>query len=230
MVSENEEGDALRNKQSLIGGLIILLALLFIGGRIYQAHQNAGHKTKGIDNVAKVRQKQTNQGKRTIVVFFSRAGQNYPDSGLKIGYTNQIANLITQKTGAQQYQIVPQKAYPHNYQATVKRATREQDENARPQIKNKLPDFKKYDTVFLGYPIWDAHLPMIMHTFMEAAQLNGKTIIPFSTNAGSGWSDSLTMLRKQYPQATFKKGLSIPGTDVENSHSKIEKWLVNLGY
>lgn len=125
---------------------------------------------------------------------------------------------------------MPQKTYPHNYQATVKRATREQDDNARPQIKNKLPDFKKYDTIFIGYPIWDAHLPMIMHTFIESARLNGKTIIPFSTNAGSGWSDSVTMLRKQYPQATFKTGFSILGVDVKQSHAKIEKWLDNLGY
>ncbi len=71
---------------------------------------------------------------------------------------------------------------------------------------------------------------MIMHTFMESAKLNGKTIIPFSTNAGSGWSDSLTMLKKAYPQATFKRGLSVPGAEVSKSHTKIEQWLDGLGY
>jgi len=165
-----------------------------------------------------------------LVVVFSRAGQNYPNVELKTGYTQQIANLISQQTGAKQYVITPVKAYPRSYQVTVKRATTEQNNNARPKIKGKLPDFTKYDTIFIGYPIWDAHLPMIMHTFMEAAELNGKTIIPFSTNAGSGWSDSREMLKNKYPQATFKQGLSIPGADVATSHDKIKKWLTKLGY
>lgn len=219
----------LKNKKSVIAGLIVLAALIFIGVRVYQL-QNDHNQTDRVNKVAQHSRKQTSQANRTIVVFFSRAGQNYPNRDLKVGDTNQIANLITQQTGAKQYRIVPKQAYPYNYQATVKRATREQNENARPKIKNKLPNFKKYDTIFLGYPIWDAHLPMILHTFMASAQLNGKIIIPFSTNAGSGWSDSLTMLRKQYPQVTFKKGLSIQGSDVKYSHAKIEKWLNRLGY
>lgn len=99
----------MKDKKNLVAVLIILLALLFIGVRIYQVHQYTRHKTNSL-TVSKARQQPANRNKRTIVVFFSRAEQNYPDSDLKIGYTNQIANLITQKTGGQ---TIPDRA-PEN--------------------------------------------------------------------------------------------------------------------
>ncbi|MCT4456207.1 flavodoxin [Lactiplantibacillus paraplantarum] len=196
--------------------------------RVKKATTTNGTSVQETSKAVKRQSPQTK--KRTLIVYFSRAGQNYPDVNLKVGYTAQIANIIAKRTGADKYEIVPANAYPKNYHATVERATREQNENARPKIKKALPNMKKYDTIFLGYPIWDAQMPMIMHTFMEAENMNGKTIIPFSTNSGSAWANSLTTIRKQYPKATLRKGFEVPGAEVKDSHAQINSWLKKLRY
>ena len=40
-------------------------------------------------------------------------------------------------------------------------AQQEQQQNARPAIKNEIPNFSQYDTVYVGYPIWLAYHNLI---------------------------------------------------------------------
>ncbi|MCF6166683.1 NAD(P)H-dependent oxidoreductase [Furfurilactobacillus rossiae] len=168
--------------------------------------------------------------KRILIVTFSRVGTNYPDVTLKVGHTQHIANQIAQVTHGRQFSIQADDMYPKNYQATVDRAEREQDRNARPEIKGPLPDMANYDVIFLGYPIWWNEIPMPVRTFMDEENLNGKVIIPFSTNAGSGWGDSLSQLRQKYPHATLRGGYEVEGTRVNHSTHAINKWLHELGF
>ena len=60
------------------------------------------------------------------------------------------------------------------------------DPAARPAIAGELPEMDKYDTVFLGFPIWWYVEPRIVDTFMEACDVAGKAFIPFATSGGSG--------------------------------------------
>lgn len=58
--------------------------------------------------------------------------------------------------------------------------------------------------VFLGFPIWWGIPPKIMRTFAERYDWNGKTIVPFCTNGGSGFSsEGLTELTEG---AEWKEG------------------------
>ncbi|MFC6316429.1 flavodoxin [Lapidilactobacillus achengensis] len=172
----------------------------------------------------------THNSERVLIIYYSRSGTNYPDVTLKHGHTWQIAQEIAQVTGGTRYQIQTAQAYPKNYQATVDQAEQEQQDNARPRLKGKLPDVTQYETIFLGYPIWWSDLPMPVRTLMDQIDLNDKVVIPFSTNAGSGWGDSLTTLKRQYPQAKFRKGFEIEGADVDHAHKQIRRWLRDLGY
>lgn len=170
------------------------------------------------------------KNERILIVYFSRTGTNYPDVTLKQGHTRRVANEIEKVTGGTMYEIVPAVPYPKNYQATVDQAQNEQDRNARPKIKDSLPNVDQYDTIFFGYPIWWGELPMIVRTFMDNVNLNGKTIIPFSTNEGSGWGNSLTTISHQYPRATVRKGFSIQGQKADTAQHQIDTWLRGLGY
>lgn len=172
----------------------------------------------------------TNGHKRILIVYFSRQGTNYPDVTLKVGHTARIARYIAKQVKADQFEITPVKAYPKNYQATVDQAEKEQSKNARPAIKTPIPDMSKYDTIFIGYPIWWNELPMLVRTFMDQAHLNGKTIIPFSTNEGSGWGNTLTQLQHQYPRAHLVKGFSVEGEQATGSQKRVERWLNRIGY
>jgi len=70
----------------------------------------------------------------------------------------------------------------------------------------------------------------LVRTFMDSVDLNHKNIIPFSTNAGSGWGDSVSILKKTYPNAHFLNGFSTEGTNAESSKNKVDRWLQKIGY
>lgn len=117
---------------------------------------------------------------------------------------------------------------------TARVAQREQDSNARPAIKNALPDVKKYDTIFIGSPILWGEYPMIVRTFIDNEKLNGKTVIPFTTSECSGLGNTAEILRKAYPKAKVITGFSAEGNDVKNNPQAVQKlvnsWLKRLGY
>lgn len=62
-----------------------------------------------------------------------------------------------------------------------------------PALKNKMPNFLDYDTVFIGYPIWWGVSAWPLSSFVMAADLNGASVIPFCTSMSSplGRSDAL---------------------------------------
>lgn len=172
--------------------------------------------------------------KKVLVVYFSRTRGVY-GGPLKTGNTARVANFIKQRTNADTYEIVPARPYPSSYDKTTKVAQREQRRNARPAIKGKLPDVKKYDTVFIGAPIWWGEYPMVVRTFLDKeSDLNGKTLIPFTTSEGSGLGNTSSQLKKQFSNAKVRKGFTVRGNTVKNNPNKVKKqvnaWLKGLGY
>jgi flavodoxin len=172
--------------------------------------------------------------KKVLVVYFSRT-KGIDGGNLKRGNTAQVADFIKQKTDADIYEIIPQKSYPNSYKQTEKVAQQEQNKNARPAIKGKLPDVSKYDTVFIGSPIWWGEYPMVVRTFLDKESgLNGKTLIPFTTSEGSGLGNTSQVLKKQFPKAKVRRGFTVQGNTVKNNpgrvRSQVNSWLNGLGY
>ena len=85
------------------------------------------------------------------------------------------------------------------------------DPACRPALAGDVPDMGRYDTVFLGFPIWWYVEPRIVDTFVEACDLTGKTVIPFATSGGSGVEGAVRDLEKAYPQARWKRGKLLNG-------------------
>lgn len=83
----------------------------------------------------------------------------------------------------------------------VKQAEQEQNDNARPAIKNQISNISQYDTIYVGYPIWYSDMPQIVYTFFDTYDLSGKEVIPFCTHAGSGLSGTVGRIRNQEPDA-----------------------------
>lgn len=235
----------MKRKWILILGMLVVLVGVFsldiaksrprpVATTIQSSQPVASRATRTSEQVSSSKkatsQQKTHNSGRVLIIYYSRSGTNYPDVTLKHGHTWQIAREIAQVTGGTRYQIQTAQAYPKNYQATVDQAEQEQQDNARPRLKGILPDVTQYETIFLGYPIWWSDLPMPVRTLMDQIDLNDKVVIPFSTNAGSGWGDSLATLKKQYPQAKFQKGFEIEGAEVDQAHKQIRRWLRDLGY
>ena len=171
-----------------------------------------------------------------LVVYFSRTGEQYNVGVIDEGNTAIVAKMIAEETGADLYEILPlEDYYPYTYRELTDVAKKEQNKNARPAIKNAVPDLSGYQTIYIGAPVWWGDWPMILYTFFEenAEALKGKTLVPFSTHEGSGPSGFDKKLAKACPDSTIGKGLAIAGRDAQNDRDrvrqKVRDWLKDLG-
>ena len=167
---------------------------------------------------------ETGSGSKSIVVYFSRTGEQYCVGVIEKGNTAIVADMIVEQTGADNFEILPKSDnYPMTYKELTDVAKEEQNQNARPEIKDTVQDFDKYDTIYLGYPIWWGDLPMICYTFLESYDFSGKTIIPFCTHAGSGNAGTQSKIQAAVPNATVKEVLAISGADTQNNQESVKK-------
>ena len=170
------------------------------------------------------------QNKKALVVFFSHAGDNYAVGNIEVGNTKIVADYITELTGAEQFEIVTHKYDGMAYTPLINLAKEEANNGELPPYEGEVPDLSQYDTVFIGGPIWWGTYPQGMFTFFKENDLNGKTLIPFTTHEGSGLASTVEDVKAAYPDANVTKGFAIYGHEVRTGKAKVEKWLKGLGY
>ena len=122
------------------------------------------------------------------------------------GVTARVAKEIAAATGAELHEIRPAQPYTRADLDWTNKNSRSSVEMNDPAFAEPAPDMGKYDTVFLGFPIWWYVEPRIVDTFLDGCDLTGKTLIPFATSGGSGVEGAVRNLEKAYPQARWKGG------------------------
>ena len=163
-----------------------------------------------------------------LVIYFSRSGENYFGGVLKNiekGNTEVIAEYIQEFTSADLFKVEPAIEYPEEYMKCIDVAKKEQQDDARPELKESLSDISSYDTVYIGFPNWWGTLPMPMWTQLEQLDFEGKVVKPFVTHEGSGFGTSRKDLAKLCAGADIKKGLSIPGAEVYDVKDTVRIWI-----
>lgn len=181
-------------------------------------------------NTSKKEENNMEKKGKVLIVFFSHAGENYGVGNIKVGNTKLVADEIQKVTGGDEFEIVAEKNYDMPYDALTKLAKEESEKGEKPSFKGEIKNIDDYDTVFIGGPIWWGTYPRVMFTFFDKYDLNGKTIIPFTTHEGSGLGSVVEDLKTIYPKATFKEAFSIYGHETRKDLSKVYKWLKKLNY
>lgn len=145
---------------------------------------------------------------KKLVVYFSASG-----------VTAKAAKELAKAAGADLAEIEPETAYTTadlDWTNKQSRSTLEMtDESSRPAMKNKI-DCTGYDTVYIGFPIWWGVCPRIVNTFIESADLSGKTIGIFATSGGSGIGHAVEALKKTYPDLNIAGYKLLKGTVTED--------------
>lgn len=182
-------------------------------------------------------------GGKTLIAYFS-VPENVDTSGVDavagasivvkdgevLGNTEYVAKLIQETVGGDLFRIETVEEYPLDHEPLVDQAADEQDENARPALKAQIEDPDQYDTIILGYPNWWADLPQPLYTFLEAYDFSGKTIIPFVTHGGSGFSGTQGTIAELQPGAVVSdQTLSLSRNDVAEAQEEIRQWAEGLG-
>lgn len=152
-----------------------------------------------------------------------------PWNGALTGNTGVVADMIAQATGADLFSIRTVEQYPDTYDATLDQGQQEQSDGARPELATHLENLDSYDTIFLGFPNWWGDMPMAVYSFLDEVDLSGKTVIPFVTSGGSGFSNTISTIQQMEPQATVQEGLSISGSSATGAQQQVESWLSELG-
>ena len=168
---------------------------------------------------------------KTLVVFFSHAGDNYAVGNIEVGNTKIFADYISELTGADQFEIVTHKYDGMAYTPLINLAQEEANNGELPEYEGDV-DLSQYDTVFIGGPVWWGTYPQVMFTFFKKHEgdLQGKTVIPFTTHEGSGLANCVEDVKAAFTGANVTKGFSIYGHDVRTGKAKVEKWLKGFGY
>ena len=172
-----------------------------------------------------------NNDSKALVVFFSHAGDNYSVGDIEVGNTKIVADYISEMTGADQFEIVTHKYDGMAYNPLIKLAQEEANNGELPEYEGDT-DLTQYDTVFIGGPVWWGTYPQVMFTFFKkhSNDLEGKTVIPFTTHEGSGLANCVEDVKSAFAGANVTKGFSIYGHEVRNAKAKVEKWIKSIGF
>ena len=232
---------------SVATAVLILLGLASCGSE----NTDLGGAQSGTNTTAKPgnsmagndSQEQSSTDGKRLVVYFSLPETQNPDNmtdeeanstviidGKVLGNTQFMAMVIKENTGADIFRIEPETAYPTDHEKLVEQAQKEQNDSTRPALASQLENIDSYDTIFVGYPNWWGDMPMILYTFFESYDFAGKTIIPFNTHGGSGFSGTVGAIKKLEPAASVQEnGLSISRNGIQDAEPDIIAWLAELG-
>ncbi|SHO42850.1 flavodoxin [Anaerocolumna xylanovorans] len=141
--------------------------------------------------------------------------------------TKKIAEMIQSKTGAEVFQIETVTPYTGSYDEVVNQAQKEINSGFKPPIQSLKMQLDQYDTVILGTPVWWYTMAPAVFTFLSEADLSGKKIIPFATNAG--WlGHTFKDIKKLCPDSEVVSGMNIEFSKeiLKTSIKAIESWIV----
>ena len=157
-------------------------------------------------------------GAKALVVYFSWSGN-----------TEAIAGEIAAQTGADTFKLEPTTAYSTDYDTVLDEAQAEQRADARPEIMGGIENFESYDVIYLGFPNWWGDMPMILYSFLDGYDLSGKTIAPFVSSGGSGFSGALRAIASAEPGASLTDGLSLSSSASQTPGGAVADWLAEIG-
>jgi flavodoxin len=169
--------------------------------------------------------------KRILIAYFSRSGENFvggTKKSLASGNTEKVAALIQQEVGGDLFAIEPAVPYSNQYEECVEQAKAEKLANARPALKKTLDNMVDYEVIFLGFPNWWGSCPMPVLSFLEGADLTGKTVIPFCTHDGAGLRESQADITRSAKGAKVLPGEPINGAYLEQVTPTLKEWLSSL--
>ncbi len=194
--------------------LVILTLISLFTLTACSSSGNAG--TNNRDGKEKQEQTAGSKGK-TLIVYFSHSGT-----------TEKIAKTIGQDTNGDIFKIETATPYPENNDLLGKQAEKEHNENYLPPLKNKINNIGQYETIFIGYPVWQGTFPQPIASFLTEYDLSGKTIVPFCTYGSTGFGSSVSKIKELAPKATVFDGLAVQSAKINNAQKDISEWLRKL--
>lgn len=165
----------------------------------------------------------TYKDKKSLVIYFSRADENYNLGYVDKGNTEYIAEYVRDFTGADLFKVEPEVPYPTDYNTCIEEA-KKWVHNA--PIKKPVPDISEYEVIYIMTPIyWGTYAPE-METALKDVDFTGKLIRIVTTHEGSGLANVSCGVKRVCKGATvLNDSIAIQGSECKNARSEIEGWI-----
>ncbi len=203
----------MRHKKSMVtmAVIIVIAVLIFIGYQIYRypaMFRNLSDESLDSEAVSELRTEiAAREEKQVLVAYFSYSGT-----------TRNVANALSERIGADLFEISPQEGYSNVYV----QSNSEIRNNERPTLSGTVENMEEYDIVFIGYPVWWHATPAPINTFLESYDFTGKLVIPFCTSGGSDIEETMPTFLNSCQGIAVYGERRISGTD------QIDDWLAEL--
>ena len=203
----------MKNKKRVITWVVILViaVLLFAGYNLYRypaLFRSLSDQSLDEEAVNTLREEiAANEDKQILVAYFSYSGT-----------TRGVAEALSEKNGADLFEITPQEEYTNVYL----QSNHEIRTHARPALAQEVENIDSYDIIMVGYPVWWHATSAPIQSFLESYDLTGKLIIPFCTSGGSDIEETMPTFLDSC------SGLAVYGERLISSTTQIDAWLEDL--
>lgn len=149
--------------------------------------------------------------------------------------TKRIGEELSRILNADLFEIEPVQKYTSEDLDWTNKQSRSiiemEDENSRPEVKNKLENINDYKNVIIGFPVWLYKETPTIRTFLKENDLSNKRIIPFATNAG--WlGKTFIEIKKMCPNSKVENEKNIVfesySDELVTSLNEIEEWIKTI--
>ena len=151
---------------------------------------------------------------KILVLYYSQTGN-----------TKAVAQEFATRLNADMAEIVPDEPYDGDFQATIDRSIKEREAGVTPTIQPLAVDVKKYDIIFLGYPVWFGTYAPPVATFLKQVDLSGKTLVPFCTFGSGGLVSSIKDLVKAQPNVFILDGYGVRAARLGTMPKEVDQFL-----
>ena len=163
--------------------------------------------------------------KKSIVIYFSRADENYGVWVTEKWNTQVIAEYIQELIWADIFRVERKVPYSKDYSTCCDEAKKEIQNNEKPEIVSTLESIDDYEVIYVWGPIYRWQLPQPMVTQLEKLDWNGKMVRPFTTHEWSGLAWVPNQLKNICEWAEILDWLAIRWSSVYQAKSTVENWL-----
>ena len=165
------------------------------------------------------------KSKKSIIIYFSRADENYGVWFTEKWNTQVIAEYIQELIWADIFKVERNVPYSRDYSTCCDEAKEEIQNNERPEIVNTLDNVDNYEVIYVWGPIYWWQLPQPMVTQLEKLNWNWKIVRPFVTHEGSWLAWVPDQLKRICEWADVLEWLAIRGSTVYEAKPTVENWL-----
>ena len=186
------------------------------------------------------------QESKALVLYFDYS-ENIDTTGLDVDAISQasmagtrardtsnllvMVDVLKERVDADIYSLRVADLYQPDFGDLAEPARIQKQNNEMLEFQEGLPDFSRYDVIYLGTPVWWYGAPQSILTVLQQADLSGKKIVFFGIHRGSGFAGIPEEILSYQPDAVIVDRFTVEcQTPNEETHAQFNAFLDQVAW